>query len=269
GVAAGGVSWPQGTVSDRSGTIWVANCGNSTVTRMPGDAPGTAVGLNVGLNQPFDIATDANGRVFVTGVGNSKLAILNPDGSQRALLDADQLGLNRPMGIAADSRGDMWIANSGFVSLPCPDANFDLRDRGGSLSLVTAGGRPLTHAGTAFTGGGLTAPWGIAVDGDDNVWVSNFSHQRISQFCGVRRRGCRPGGRAGDPISPDGSGYAFDGLTRSTSVEIDPSGNVWATNNWKQAPVQTNPGGLQMVAFVGAAAPLRTPLIGPPVPLMR
>jgi sugar lactone lactonase YvrE len=173
------------------------------------------------------------------------------------------------MGIAADSRGDMWIANSGLISLPCPTANFSLENRGGSLSLLAADGRPRTRRGTTFTGGGLTIPWGIAVDGDDNVWVSNFGQQRISQFCGVARRNCRPGARVGDAISPGGTGYFFDGLTRSTAVEIDPSGNVWATNNWKLLPVQTNPGGYQVVAYVGAAAPLRTPLIGPPVPLMR
>jgi len=27
-------------------------------------------------------------------------------------------------------------------------------------------------------------------------------------------------------------------------------------NNWKEIPIQTNPGGYEMVAFVGAAAPV-------------
>lgn len=270
GFRAGGISWPQGTVSDRSGTIWIANCGNDTITRMPGADPQSAVGFSYGLQQPFDVAVDGSGLVYATAVGNSTLAVLNPDGSLRQpLLDSTTLGLDKPMGIAADSRGNMWIANSGFVSLPCPRASIDLRGLGGSLSLVAAGGRPVTRGGTAFTGGGLTVPWGIAVDGDDNVWVSNFFGRRISQFCGVARRDCRPGSSVGDPISPKRSGYSFDGLVRSTAVQIDPSGNVWATNNWKQVPVQTNPGGLQVVVYVGAAAPIRTPLIGPPVPLVR
>lgn len=270
GIVAGDVFWPQGMASDKRGTIWIANCGNGLITRMPGDRPHDAVGLDVGLEQAFDVAINHVGDVYATGLGNSKLAILSPDGTlKRPLLGRAELGLNRPMGIAADSRGNMWIANSGLINLPCPQVNLDLRGIGGSLSLVAADGRPVTREGSAFTGGGLTVPWGIAVDGDDNVWVSNFFTKRISQFCGVAERNCRPGTRTGDPISPNRTGYFFDGLVRSTAVQIDPSGNVWATNNWKEIPVQTNPGGYEVVVYVGAAAPLRTPLIGPPVPLMR
>jgi hypothetical protein len=47
-------------------------------------------------------------------------------------------------------------------------------------------------------------------------------------------------------------------------VAIDPSGNVWLTNNWKTVAIQANPGGYQIVAFLGLAAPVKTPLIGPP-----
>jgi hypothetical protein len=66
----------------------------------------------------------------------------------------------------------------------------------------------------------------------------------------------------GQPIAP--TGYHFDGLTRNTAATIDPSGNVWVTNNWLLDPVQTNPGGDGMVVFIGLAAPVRAPLIGPP-----
>ncbi|WP_236244773.1 hypothetical protein [Streptomyces sp. CC210A] len=55
-----------------------------------------------------------------------------------------------------------------------------------------------------------------------------------------------------------------DGLERSTAVQIDPSGNVWWADNWRDVPLQTDPGGHEMVVFVGLAAPVRTPLPGPP-----
>ena len=42
----------------------------------------------------------------------------------------------------------------------------------------------------------------------------------------------------------------------ATHLAVDPSGNVWVANNWENVPVQTNPGAHQIVAFVGAAAPL-------------
>ena len=83
-----------------------------------------------------------------------------------------------------------------------------------------------------FRGGGLTIAWGIAVDGDDNVWVANFGGRRLSHFCGfesreVSARSQRPGSR-----SPRTHGYAFDGLARNTAVAVDRSGNVWLANNW-------------------------------------
>jgi hypothetical protein len=128
----------------------------------------------------------------------------------------------------------------------------------------------ITSAGTqptTITGGGLTNPWGVAVDGHDNVWISNFGGQRLSEFCGHRPANCPRGTRMGQPITPD-TGYGFDGLVRNTGVQIDPSGNVWVANNWKSYPFPgRNPGGYQMVVFIGLAGPIRTPLIGPPRPL--
>ncbi len=265
------INWPQGLVADPSGdAIWVTNCGDGKLVRIPTDDPDHATALDVGLTEAFDVAIDHAGLVYATGLGNSKLAILRHDGTPIAgsPFRAERYGLDRPMGIAADSAGNMWIANSALVNLPCPDASISAPGIP-SVSLVAAGGRAVTQGKRGFTGGGLMIPWGIAVDGDDNVWVANFGGQRISQFCGVPARHCRPGTTTGDPISPDRTGYFFDGLVRVTAVQIDPSGNVWAANNWKRVPdIKTNPGGYQVVIYPGAAAPLRTPLIGPPVPLL-
>jgi len=47
-------------------------------------------------------------------------------------------------------------------------------------------------------------------------------------------------------------------------VQVDQSGNVWAANNWAQ--VLPTIGGDGLVEFIGAGAPVRTPLIGPPEP---
>ena len=65
-------------------------------------------------------------------------------------------------------------------------------------------------------------------------------------------------------VRDDDTGYGFDGLGRNTGAAVDPSGNVWLANNWLQVPFQTNPGGHEIVAFVGLAAPQTTPVIGPP-----
>lgn len=267
GFVGAGISWPQGTISDPEGNIWVANCGTGRITRMPGGDLDSAISIDAGLSEAFDLVVNDNGTVFATGLGNDSLGVIERDGTPRADSPITDAGLDRPMGIALDSRGNMWIANSGLLDLPCPDqVENDFSHRRGSISLVAKGGKPVTGPHDVYRGGGLEIPWGIAVDGDDNVWVANFEGQRVSQFCGTRAWKCPPGTETGEPISPD-DGYFFNGYVRITAVQIDPSGNVWSTNNWKLIPVQSNPGGYEVVILVGAAEPLRTPLIGPPEPL--
>jgi hypothetical protein len=256
------VSWPQGVDSDRQGNIWIANCGNNTVTRYARGDPAAFAGLsNLGIAKPFDIGFNRSGQAFVTGNGSPfAVAMLNPDGTPTRKSPITGGGLNEPLGIAPDSAGNMWVANSALVSIPCP-RGIPKSNGAGSVGLIDSHGTPRRKP---FTGGGLTHPWGIAVDGNDNVWTSNFVGQRVSELCGIKPMRCPPGTRTGQPLSPR-SGYGFDGLVRNTSVEIDPSGNVWITNNWKLRPLpRKNPGGYQMVVYIGVAGPLRTPLIGTP-----
>jgi sugar lactone lactonase YvrE len=155
------------------------------------------------------------------------------------------------MGIAADAAGNVWVANSGGITLPCPARMAEGRGTP-SVTMISPDGT----VSTPYTGGGVTLPWGIATDGDGNVWVADFSEQRVAAFCGADAATCPRGLVTGEAISPDETGYAFDGLTRSTGIAVDPSGNVWVTNNWLTEAEQTNPGGHQIVAFVGAAAPV-------------
>lgn len=270
GFTDGGIDWPQGTVSDPQGNIWIANCGNGIVTKYPGGDPKAALqfvadpacGTRSECARPFDIAFNHRGWAFVTLNERNSVAILRPDGTPARPLPVGGAGLfDRPMGIAADSRGNMWVANSAALRVPCPTGFLDPVGTNGSITMIQRDGQATKGP---FRGGGLTIAWGIAVDGDDNVWVANFGDQRLSYFCGFDHGKCPPGAKTGSPISPD-TGYTFDGLTRNTAVQIDRSGNVWLTNNWKNEPNPLgNPGGYEIVAFIGLAAPIATPLIGPP-----
>ena len=263
GYEDGDIYWPQSTISDREGNIWIANCGNDSVTKYPGGSPGLAENFkHIGLSKPFGAVVNPRGQVFVTGNDSSTVAILEPDGKPAPNSPISGYGINRPMGNAIDSRGYVWVANSGKIPAPCP-VDLDFVPRGGTTTLLKPNGEPFrAHP---FRGAGLRTPWGVAVDGDDTVWFANFTGQRLSQMCGTQPKLCPPGKqRIGASISPRGSGYGFDGLVRNTGVAIDPSGNVWLTNNWKTISIQANPGGYQIVAYLGLAAPVKTPLIGPP-----
>jgi hypothetical protein len=141
-----------------------------------------------------------------------------------------------------------------------------------------------------FNGGGVDGPWGLAIDGDGNVWVSNFGPLKpgsnftsggLTKLCGANPATRPPGTKLGDPISPTtgytvpsagsqvllhngdplyGSGGppSFAPIMRQTSVAIDQAGNIWSVNKWKpdfNTDVSSNPGGDGIVIFVGLAAP--------------
>jgi hypothetical protein len=275
GWKVGGINWPQGTISDQGGNIWLANCGNDSVTKIEGGDPTAAVnfgeglitaGSQVGFERPFGAAVNAQGEIFVTGNSSNSVVKLSPAGKVLNLTGGG--GMHLPLGIAGDSNGYMWVSNNKWVVAPCPgkvpanEAEQKVGKGGGTVTLLKPSGEPLSE--DPITGAGLNNPWGIAVDAAGQVWVANFGGQRLSELCGTEPRNCPPGKRhRGAAISPK-SGYGFDGLVRNTGVAIDPSGNVWLANNWKNVPIQTNPGGYQIVAYLGLAAPTNSPQIGPP-----
>lgn len=272
---------PQGLVSDRDGNIWIPNCGNASITQFPGGDPNAAFSIapddgmgNPLLDTPFDMAIDTDGNAWITNNGNSSIYKFDPAGNlifSLAGSDATDAGISFPMGIASDRSGNVWVANAGISGPPCTMSGVSLLD---SVNLANMPGFTNTNASVTMIasngstlgplqGGGLAWPWGIAVDGSDNVWVANFHGQRLSHLCGPRPETCPPGVGTGDPISPDG-GYSSDALLRNTGVQIDPSGNVWLANNWDLVPVQSNPGGRSVAVFIGLATPVKTPLVGAP-----
>ena len=287
GYTNGDISWPQGTVSDRRGNIWVANCGNDSVTVIPRGDPNQAFNIPLGPTpapgkpqmKPFGVAIDLDGNVWVADNRSNTISVISSQGELIETLPGTYPGktvLSHPVGNAADTEGNIWVANSDWLDSPCPTRTQVGTATNPSITMYQRKKRE-PYPGSPFTGGGLTLPWGIAVDGDDTAWVFNFGAVTvgtptdiptgISRFCGIDTKKCPVAGtHIGDPISP-ATGYTSDSLERITGGQIDPSGNIWLTNNWKlDADPFLNPFGNAIVIVIGAAGPLKTPLIGPPVP---
>jgi hypothetical protein len=145
---------------------------------------------------------------------------------------------------------------------------------GGSVTVLRPDGSQMPFS--PISGKGLVGPWAAAVDGDDNVWISNFAMKDspITELCGARTENCPPGFKTGDQISPPG-GYVGGGLQMQTDLAIGPAGDVWVMDNWQDidscffgAPeaVSTRCGGQGVTVFFGMAKPVRAPQIGPAKP---
>ncbi len=90
-----------------------------------------------------------------------------------------------------------------------------------SVAQLNASGQVVS---SAYTGGGLNSPNGIAIDGVGNVWVSNAHGNSITELSGSQSAS------PGTVMSPS-AGYGVDaGLGASDELAIDSSGNVWVTN---------------------------------------
>ncbi|UCE64066.1 MAG: hypothetical protein JSU59_02670, partial [Nitrospirota bacterium] len=133
GFTKGHISWPQATVSDRKGNIWMANCGNDSVTIYPKGHPWRAKNISLGGDplpplqdpsdppqiKPFGIAIDPNGHAWVTGNKSQEVYRISSHGKV-VKLRSDGL-ISWPMGISGDSQGNMWVSNSDSVNVPCND----------------------------------------------------------------------------------------------------------------------------------------------------
>ena len=287
GFTDGNLSWPMGAALDRSGNIWIANCGNDTVTRYAGGdhtrassiALAPAVSPNNPQIKPFGVAVDLAGNVWITNNRSSTVTILSPEGRVIKTIPSVYQGktiITHPIGNAPDIEGNMWVANSDYLDSPCPTENMRGPAMNPSITMFQRDTQE-PYPGSPFTGGGVILPWGLTVDGKDTVWVFNFGYAPItkesptptatgvSRFCGANAAKCPAGLHTGDPISPS-TGYRSNAFMRITGGAVDPSGNLWMTDNWKlNANPYLNPGGNAIVIAIGAAGPIQTPVIGPPV----
>jgi hypothetical protein len=190
-------------------------------------------------------------------------------------------------GIALDSTGNLWVASNmspGFPPPSIPDGvsimkQFQLAGQHlvqelppgkttGVVNMIGPDGAQLEPKG--FTGGTvINVPWGVSIDGNDDVWVANFWGRGVVLMAGAAPKGSSTGAKTGDVI------HYFQGgsIQMLTDVVVDPAGNVWAANNWNVPdavlddvpawPTSTWGGGSGLTVIYGVAAPVKAPLMGP------
>ncbi len=230
GITSGGIYFPLGVAADPNGNMWFADYGDSKVTLL--SSSGSAISSSSGwggtvLAFPVALAVDAGHNAWVVNQGGLlPITEISADGSKVTSYNCD---CNGASGVAADQKGNIWIANY----------------YGNSISEVDTCG---TLELDAAMGGGVVRPQGIAVDGVGTVWVANYQGNSLSELGGASSPA------PGKFLSPS-SGFGSDAsLLDPYGLAIDASGNLWLTNSGKN----------RLTVFIGVAAPVNTPLAGPP-----
>ena len=124
--------------------------------------PGTASVLNTGsltLANPFGVAVDGAGDLYITDTGNSRVVEVTAAGTA-SVLSTGGLTLKQPNGVAVDGAGDVYIAdtvNSSVVEVTTA----------GTASVLSTGGLTLSQ------------PFSVAVDGAGDLYITDTGNNRV------------------------------------------------------------------------------------------
>lgn len=229
GYSTGTNTYPTGVAIDTDGSAWAVDWGDSQLTHL------SSSGLELSgspysssqLIDPVDAAIDASHNAWVSNEGGTTVTRVSRDGSQFTSYDC----CNGPEGLAIDQSGNVWVTN------------FD----DNSISEISGAGAVLSMGG--YTSASLVDPDDIAIDGAGTVWISNYRGPSLTELAGAASS------VPGTVLSPPGGLGADAPLLEAYSLAIDASGDLWVSNK----------GNNTLTEFIGLAAPVRTPQIGPAV----
>jgi hypothetical protein len=269
-----------------NGDVWIADGSDNQLLHFPGGRVKDGRIVKVaGLKSPFDIVIDAQNRVWVSNSQSDTVVRFPADDPSKAESFRAGIGVRA---LALDSKGNAWVASNMSLDFPppvIPDGASIMEQfkiaAGHMLKVLTSNPTMVTGvvnmirpdgsqpAPTGFTGDkAVSVPWGLNIDGNDDVWIGNFWGRGVVLMAGDNTKGHPAGTKAGDAI------HVFKGgsIQMLTDVSIDPAGNVWAANNWNDLngaaapdparPTSTWGGGSGITVIYGVAAPVQSPRMG-------
>jgi hypothetical protein len=225
---SGNLNAPAFVSIDSSGYIYVTDGGNSNQIIQKFNSNGTLnTSLSNGCLTRLTYATlDAAGYLWATIPGSNAICRVSSSNGNQGFQGGVQVGTN----VGIDGFGNGWVGQGSQTNL------YKFGSGGGSNTYGVINNNAV---------GGLNNPSWVAIDGGNNVWLTNGSgnSQSASSY------GLAEFNNAGATLSP--AGYQAGGpLNGASFIAIDGSGDVWV-------PVKTSS---TVVEVIGAATPTVQPL---------
>jgi hypothetical protein len=264
-----------------NGDVWIADGSDNQLLHFPGGRVKDGHIVKVaGLKSPFDIVIDPQSRVWVSNSQSDQVVRFPADNPTK--VESFRAGIS-VRALALDSKGKVWVASNLSLDFPVPkvpdgasimeqfrilgEAGLRYPKPTGVINMIHPDGSQPVPAG--FTGNGaINIPWGLNIDGNDDVWIGNFKGRGVVFMAGDDTKGHPADTKTGDVI------HVFTGgsIQMLTDVSIDPAGDVWAANNWNVPdgaagdppayPTSTWGGGSGFTIIYGVASPVKPPRMG-------
>jgi hypothetical protein len=215
----------------KPGTI-VTFAGNGTAGYSGDGGPA----VQAMLNAPAGLAFDSAGDLFIPEAVNHRVREVTPNGVITTIAGTGPTGLgqggysgdsghaikarlNAPQAVVVDGAGNLFIADTGNnrVRRVPPD---------GFIATIAGGGRPTRHFidGGSATDASLDSPTGLAVDGEDNLYIAEASRVRKVTPSGTITTVA--GGGSKEPDKAEG-GRAIEANLSPTPLAVDAAGNLF------------------------------------------
>ena len=243
------------TISDLTPIITTV-AGDGTVGYSGDNGPATSAELN----NPFAVVADGGGNFYIADYSNSVVRKVTTAGKITTIAGNGTAGysgdegpatsaeLTSPAGLALDSSGNLYIGDRG----------------NNTVRKVTPAGVISTVAGNG-TGGysgdngpatsaELNAPYGVIIDASDNLYIAEYSGQRVRKVTHAGTITTIAGnGTAG--YSGDDGPAASATLNGPLDVAIDLSGNLYIADAQNSRVRMVNPSGTIMTVVGNGGSP--------------
>ncbi|WP_166727778.1 cadherin-like beta sandwich domain-containing protein [Mucilaginibacter gilvus] len=204
----------------------------SNVTTFAGN--GTAgfvndVGLAARFQEPYAIASDAAGNIYVADYANNAIRKVTPAGLVSTFIST---GLSSPGGVAVGADGNIYIADTGnqLIKKATP---------AGVVTIIAGNGTIGSGNGPALTAS-FSSPQDVAVNAAGDVYVADFGNNQIRKIsAGVVTVW------AGSGASGLGNGPAASAKFKNPfGLDVDAAGNVYVADFNNSAIRKVTPGGV-------------------------